>query len=209
MPAWLLATVLVIGVGTIVVCIGAAVGAYRRRKPLPPVSMTLWRGSELLGQLRESPRTGPDADSRGGARSQFTGYLIPRAEVDIHGVIQSRPYNDSRSCTQIPAEPIIAARAGENHPRPATGPNVDLQPLSAEGTTPLEAQLVLRGEDGVEIPAYGIILLELRYEPGAFARMKHSLGDGGDPIPDDAYINGRVWRVSVGFDSPFDLAFRD
>ena len=65
------------------------------------------------------------------------------------------------------------------------------------------------GEDGVEIPAYGIILLELRYEPGAFARMKHSLGDGGDPIPDDAYINGRVWRVSVGFDSPFDLAFRD
>ena len=106
-------------------------------------------------------------------------------------MIQSRPYNDSRSCTQIPAEPIIAARAGENHPRPATGPNVDLQPLSAEGTTPLEAQLVLRGEDGVEIPAYGIILLELRYEPGAFARMKHSLGDGGDPIPDDALTAAR------------------
>ena len=209
MPAWLLATALVIGIGTIVACMGVAVSAYRRRRPRPSVSLTLWRGSELLGQLRERPHTGSDAESRGGERPDFTGYLIPRAEVEIHGVIQSRPFNDARSCTQIPAEPTIATGVRENHP-PVSRTRVELQPMSAEDITPFEAQLILRGENGAEIPAYGIVLLESRYEPGTFALMKHgALADSVDPIPDDGYINGRVWHVSVSFGSPFDLAFRD
>ena len=209
MPTWLLAAALVIGIGTLVASMGVAVSAYRRRQPRPTVPMTLWRGSELLGHVRESPDTGADAESRGGERSKFTGYLIPRAEADIHGVIQSRPFNDARSCTQIPAAPTIVTGVGGNHP-PAPTTHVALQPMSTEDVTPLEAQLVLRGENGAEIPAYGIALLESRYEPGTFALMKHgALGDSVDPIPDDVYINGRVWHVSVSFGSPFDLAFRD
>ena len=168
--------------------------------------LTLWRGSQLLGELRmHSPAISlPDRRPRQfHARSAF---LIPAEGVALEGVQQMRisVLNETR-VFQDPIEPSVSSKEGAPDLRRDNRPIAALEPMTPEEAlgVPYAAQLRLVGDEDEELETRALWLHESRYDPDVFSLFQHGIpGESMERIPTEAYVRGSVWTVTFAFDPP-------
>lgn len=163
------------------------------------MSLTLWRGDQLLGALRTRAPSAYEQRPRPGKPPSLSAVLIPSVEARaLSGVWQVHIEIGTFSAVrQFPIEPDIVA---ERYRRPAaqqqhSGP-LELRPLSpAEAAgVPREVQLVVRDADGAAFLPRMIQLVEVRYEPALYEVALRE-------VPSEALVNGSVWCVFISFAS--------
>jgi hypothetical protein len=170
------------------------------------MTRTLWRGSELLGELLMRVHTSPSPDR--GPRQFLThsAYLIPAEGVTLNGVQQMRiPVLDETRVFQDTIEPSISSRQDSPDPTRRSRPVVALEPMTPEEAlgVPYSSQLRLVGEDGEELQPRAIWLHERRYDSTTFTLIQNGIpGEPVEAIPSEAYVNGSVWDVLFAFDPP-------
>jgi hypothetical protein len=162
------------------------------------VTLTLWRGEQLLGELRTrapSPRPRPEARVKPPSLSAF---LIPAEGAPaLSGVWQLRfPFGPA--VRQHPVEPDIVAERYLRPQQENSGP-VALQPMSPEeeAGVPREIQLTVRDAAGTVFLPRQLHLLEVRYEPEHYETARRE-------VPAEALVNGSVWCLFVAFASELD-----
>jgi hypothetical protein len=166
------------------------------------MSLTLWRGDQLLGALQKRAPSPREQRPRPGRPPSLSAVLIPAPEAPaLSGVWQIHIELGTYSAVrQFPVEPDIVAERYQKAPshRSHSGP-VELQPMSpaeAAGVT-LEEQLTVRDADGTAFLPLQIQLLEVRYEPALYEAALRE-------VPSEALVNGSVWCVFVSFASELE-----
>lgn len=168
--------------------------------------ITLWRGAQLLGELRmDSPAT----SSAGERPRQFhrqSAFLIPAEGAALEGIQQGRiSFLNKTWVFQDPIEPSISSREDTPALPRKNRPFTELEPMPPDkaGGVPLAAQLRLVGDDGEELDTRAIWLHESRYDPDIFSLIQNGIpGVPMEPIPAEAYVAGSVWTVMFAFDPP-------
>lgn len=163
------------------------------------MSLTLWRGDQLLGALRRRAPSPYEQRPRPGKPPSISAVLIPAADAPaLSGLWQVRIEIAAFSAVrQFPIEADIVAEryrqpaAQQQHPGPlALRP---LSPAEAAGV-PREVQLMVRDADGAAFLPRMIQLLEVRYEPALYEVALRE-------VPSEALVNGSVWCVFISFAS--------
>ena len=165
------------------------------------MTLTLWRGDRLLGELRTRA---PDPNEQPWRRDKppsISAILVAAPSAQLVGVWQVQlPIPGLPAIHQYPLEPDIVAE--RQHRRAAMQVNpgpVKLQPMSPEEAqgVPREVQLTVHDAGGRVYLPWQIRLEEVRYEP---AQYEIALRE----IPAEALINGSVWCAFVVFASDID-----
>lgn len=165
------------------------------------MTLTLWRGDQVLGELRMRAASPHERPPRADKPPTLSAVLIPVDSADLHGVWQVvLPLPGLPLVRQYPVEPdIVAERERRFATRQENPGPVALKPMSpdeARGVPPA-VQLTVRDAVGhVYLPSQ-IRLEEVRYEP---AHYDIALRE----IPAEALINGSVWCAFVAFASALD-----
>jgi hypothetical protein len=143
------------------------------------MSLFLWQGNDLLGELHERPVS---------ARPWLQSVLLRASpEKPLNGVMQViAAFTDRTLVMQTPRAPDIVA---ERHiPRLPTGPSVVGLTSPPPRPPPPEMVLTVRTADGTIVPARLITLEEHR-----------PLATGYDPeidlLPASGFVDGSVWLV--------------
>ena len=159
------------------------------------MTLTLWRGDQLLGELRtraSSPRT------RRAKPPSLSAVLIPADGAPApSGVWQlCMPFGPVGAVQQHPLEPDVVA---ERHRRPHQESSGALQPMSPEEAAgvPREVQLTVRDAAGTVFLPRQILLEEVRYEPAHYE-------DALREVPAEALVNGSVWGFFASFASELE-----
>ena len=165
------------------------------------MTLTLWRGDHLLGELRKRAPSSYDPPRRRDKPPSLSAVLVAAPGAPLIGVWQVNPPIPGFSAVQqFPVEPdIVAERARRDATRKVNPGPVALQPMSPEEARgiPREAQLTVHdAESRVYLPLQ-IHLEEVRYEP---AQYEIALRE----IPAEALINGSVWCAFIVFASDLD-----
>jgi hypothetical protein len=168
--------------------------------------LTLWRGSQLLGELRMHSPVASLPDRRPRQFHTRSAFLIPAEGVALEGVQQMRvPILDETRVFQDPIEPSVSSKEDALDLRRDNRPVAALEAMTPEEALgiPYAAQLRLVGDAGEEVETRALWLHESRYDPEVFSRIQHGVpGESMDPIPTEAYVRGSVWTVTFVFDPP-------
>lgn len=170
------------------------------------MTRTLWRGSELLGELLMRAPAPRSPHRRPRQFHKVSAFLIPAEGAALEGIQQMCiPVLNETRVFQNPIEPSISSRQDAPDPIRKSQPLAVLRPMTPEEAlgVPYSAQLRLVGEDGEELHPRGIWLHERRYDPEIFALVQNGIpGEPVEAIPAEAYVNGSVWDVVFAFDPP-------
>ena len=161
------------------------------------MALTLWRGSRLLGELRERPPSSLRIWTLHGPDRTLSAVLLPQAAAPLEGVWQTRVSPGRRG--PVFQHAVSVDIVSERH-----GPRAQDRSASAvaapkagasepHGGVPRERQFCVVDDAGVEIPIRGLWIQESRYEEKDFAVPLRE-------VPPAALVNGSVWTVSVVFD---------
>ena len=159
------------------------------------MALTLWRGSTLLGELRERPPSPYRVWALNGPHPSLSAVLLPRADAPLEGVWQFRHSLSRRAPVfQHAVPPDIVSERHRPHARPTASAVVALgpgPPVRQRGV-PREQQLRVIGDVGAELPIRSVQMMESRYEEKDFAVPLRE-------VPAAALVNGSVWTVFVVF----------
>jgi hypothetical protein len=164
------------------------------------MTLTLWRGNQLVGELLpRSPAHQPH--QRAGKPPSVAAFLVRSADAPpFEGVWQFAPPFPGMGVQQRPVEPDIVAQRYRRATRaqPSPGP-VALQPMSPDEAKgiPVENQLTVHEASGRIYRPLQVVLRESRYEPEHYA-------DALREAPPNALVDGVVWTVLVVFTSELD-----
>jgi hypothetical protein len=170
------------------------------------MTRSLWRGSELLGDLLMGAPAPPSPDRRPRQFHTLSAFLIPAEGAASEGVQQIRiPILQETRVFQDPIEPAISAKQDAPDPIRKSHQVVALEPMTPEAAlgVPHDAQLRVIGDDGEELETRALWLHECRYDPEIFALIQHGIpGESAETIPANTYVNGSVWTVTFAFEPP-------
>jgi hypothetical protein len=163
------------------------------------VTLTLWRGEHLLGELlmrAPSERVRPPSPDKPPSLSAF---LVPAPDaVALEGVWQiAFPPEVGIGVQQCGVEPDIVAERKQRWATRVTNPGpVALEPMSsgAVAGVPRDVQLTIRASDGAVYLPRQLRLEEVRYEPALYDNALRE-------VPPEAFINGSVWCAFIAFAS--------
>jgi hypothetical protein len=165
------------------------------------MTLTLWRGDQLLGELRKRAPSPQDQPRRPGKPPSLSAVLLAAPGARLIGVWQvNPPFPGFAAVQQFPIEPdIVAERARRDATRVVNPGPIALQPMSPEEAqgVPREVQLTVRDADGRVYLPLQVHLQEVRYEP---AQYEIALRE----IPAEALINGSVWCAFIVYASDLD-----
>ena len=165
------------------------------------MTLTLWRGEELLGELRLRAPSPSECPHASGKPPSVSAFLIPAANrADLEGVWQIHFPIPGLGVQQYPVEPDIVA---DRHRRASTrktnpGPEA-LTPMSPEEVkgVPRERQLTVRDAAGQSFLPLQVHLEEVRYEPEYYEVVLRD-------APAEVLVDGSVWWVLVVFTSELE-----
>jgi len=164
--------------------------------------LTLWRGDQLLGELRTRAPDPHEPPRRPDRPQTLSAILVAAPHAQPMGVWQVQlPLPGSSSIHQYPVEPDIVAERSRHGPgREVNTGHVVLQPMSPEEAkgVPRDVQLTVQDAGGrVHLPLQ-IRLQELRYEP---EHDEIALRE----VPAEALMDGSIWWAIVVFASEIDM----
>jgi hypothetical protein len=165
------------------------------------MTLTLWRGDQLLGELLPRSRDRQTSSHRPGRPPSLAAFLIRGADAPpCEGIWQVAPPAPGIGVQQHPVEPDIVAQRYQRSARPqqSSGP-VALHPISPDEAkgVPVEQQLTVHDASGRVYRPLQISLLESRFEPEHYAEALRE-------APANALVDGVVWTVLVVFASESD-----
>lgn len=174
----------------------------RMRHHNDSLGLTLWRGDQLLGELRTRAPDPHEPPRRPDRPQTLSAMLVAAPNAQPMGVWQVQlPLPGSSSIHQYPVEPdIVAERSRHGSVAEVNPGHVVLQPMSPEEAkgVPRDVQLTVRDAGGrVHLPLQ-IRLQELRYEPEHYEIALRE-------VPAEALMNGSVWWAFLVFASEIDL----
>jgi hypothetical protein len=163
------------------------------------MTLTLWRGDELLGELRQRDRSVHERPSSHAKPPSLSAFLIPsRDAADLSGVWQIVwPPEVGIGVQQHAVEVDVVAERSQRAATRVSNPGpVALEPMSAEAVAgvPRAVQLTVRAVDGTVYLPQQLRLQEVRYEP---ALHDVALREA----PREALVDGSVWCVFLHFAS--------
>jgi hypothetical protein len=165
------------------------------------MTLTLWRGDHLLGELRKRAPSPYEQPRRHDKPPSLSAILVAAPGARLNGVWQVHPPIPGFAAVhQYPVEPdIVAERARRDATRQVNPGPVALQPMSPEEAqgVPREVQLTVHDAAGRVYLPLQVRLEEVRYEP---AHYEIALRE----IPAEALINGSVWCAFIVFASDLD-----
>lgn len=166
------------------------------------MTLTLWRGDQLLGELRvREPVLHAPLRRRDKAQS-LSAILIAAPSAQLVGVWQVQlPIPGLSAIHQYPVEPDIVAERSRHGPGREVNPShVVLQPMSPEEAkgVPRDIQLTVQDAGGRAHLPLQIRLQELRYEPEHYEIALRE-------VPAEALMNGSIWWAIVVFASEIDM----
>jgi hypothetical protein len=164
------------------------------------MTLTLWRGDHLLGELRKRAPSPDEQPRRSGKPPSLSAILVAAPGAPLTGVWQVHfPIPGFAAVHQYPVEPdIVAERACHATRQVNPGPS-ELQPMSpeeAKGVT-REVQLTVQDAEGRAYLPLQVRLEEVRYGPAQYETVLRE-------IPAEALINGSVWCALIVFASDLD-----
>jgi hypothetical protein len=166
------------------------------------MTLTLWRGDQLLGELRKRALSPHDQPRRPGKPPSLSTVVIAAPGAQLIGVWQvNPPFPGFAAVQQFPVEPDIVADRGRREATRVVNPGpIALQAMSPEEAqgVPREVQLTVHDAEGRVYLPLQVRLEEVRYEP---AQYEIALGE----IPAEALINGSVWCAFIVFASDLDV----
>jgi len=166
------------------------------------MTLTLWRGDQLLGELRMRPPDPHEPPRRRDKPHALSAILVAAPNAPLSGLWQVQlPVLGGSSIHQYPVEPdIVAERSRNGSGREGNPGPIELQLMSPEEAkgVPREIQLTVRDADGRVYLPLQIRLQEMRYEP---THQEMALRE----IPAEALMDGSVWWVFVAFASEIDV----
>ena len=163
------------------------------------MTLTLWRGDELLGELIARVRPAHERPQLRHKPPLLSAYLVPAPDsVALDGVWQIvLPPEVGVGVQQRAVEPdIVAERAQRAATQVTTSGPVALEPMSPEAVAgvPQEVQLTVRAADGTVYLPRQIRLQESRYEPALYEAVLQE-------VPLRAFSNGSIWSAFIAFAS--------
>ena len=165
------------------------------------MTLTLWRGDHLLGELLERASNLSVRPNRRDKPPPLSAVLLAAPGARLSGVWQVHvPIPGFAAVHQYPVEPDIVAERGRRDATRSVNPgSVALQPMSPEEAkgVPREVQLTVQDAEGQAYLPLQVHLEEVRYEPTQYETVLRE-------IPAEALINGSVWCVFVVFASDRD-----
>lgn len=165
------------------------------------MSLTLWRGDQLLGDLYPQAPDRNAAPQRDDKPPSMSAFLIPATNATPVGIWQIHwLFPEFSTVHQQAVEPdIVAERHQQRVTRPANAKSVDLQPMAPEEIrgVPRELQLTVRDERGTRYLPSMIRVQESRFEAAHLPGVLQQ-------IPPEALTNGSVWSVLISFSSHAD-----
>ena len=163
------------------------------------MTMTLWRGDQLLGALIARARSAHELPPARPKPPSLSAFLVPTPDAAaLKGVWQiALPPESGIGVQQHAVEPdVVAERDQRAATRPSnTGPMPlrRMSPEAAAGVSP-DVQLTVQAEDGAVYLPRQIRLQEVRYEGALF-------DDALREVPQEALINGSIWCAFIAFAS--------
>lgn len=163
------------------------------------MTLTLWRGDQLLGALIARARSAPEPPPARTKPPSLSAFLVPAPDAAVlNGVWQiALPPEFGLGVQQHAVEPDIVAErerhAATRVSNTGPAPLQRMAPEAAAGVSP-DMQLTVRTEDGVVYLPRQIRLEEVRYEPALF-------DDALREVPHEALINGSIWCAFIAFAS--------
>ena len=165
------------------------------------MTLTLWRGDHLLGELRKRAPNPHEQPRRRDKPPSLSAILVAATDARLVGIWQVHPPVPGFAAVhQYPVEPdIVAERFRRDGTRQVNPGPVALEAMSPEEArgVPREIQLTVHDEEGRVYLPLEVRVEEVRYEP---ANYQIALRE----IPPEALINGSVWCAFVVFASDRD-----
>jgi len=165
------------------------------------MTLTLWRGDHLLGELRKRAPSPYEKPRRRDKPPSLSAVLVAAPGARLTGVWQVHPpFPGFTAVHQYPVEPdIVAERARRGAAREVNPGPVALQPLSPEEAqgVPREVQITVHDAEGRVYLPLQVRLEEVRYAP---AQHEVALRE----IPPEALTDGSVWCAFIVFASDRD-----
>jgi hypothetical protein len=163
------------------------------------MTLTLWRGNQLLGELRARARSAYERPPSHPRPPSLSAFLVPAPEAAaLDGIWQiAWPREAGIGVQQHAVEVDVVAEREQRVATQVTNPGpVALEPMSAEAVAgvPWDLQLTVHAADGVAYLPRQIRLAEVRYEPALYEAALRE-------VPRDALVNGSVWCVLIAFAS--------
>ena len=163
------------------------------------MTLTLWRGDQLLGELLPRSSAHQISNRRPDKPPSLAAFLIRSADAPpCEGIWQIAPPIPGFGVQQHPVEPDIVAQRYQHSGRSqaSSGALHPISPDEAKGV-PVERQLSVHDASGRVYRPLQISLLESRYEPEHYA-------DALLEAPQNALVDGVVWTVLVVFASEIE-----
>jgi hypothetical protein len=162
------------------------------------MTLTLWRGDQLVGELLPRSPARQISNQRPGKPPSLSAFLVRAADAPpCEGIWQVAWPIPGMGVQQRPVEPDIVAqryqRAARPQPHSGSGALHPVSPDEAKGV-PVEKQLTVQDASGRVYLPLQISLLESRYEPEHYA-------DALREAPPHVFVDGVVWTVLVVFAS--------
>jgi len=165
------------------------------------MSLTLWRGEQLLGELVRRPARHVDAERRAGESPSFSGFLIRATNAaPLEGVWQVKPRLPGFGLLQHALKPdIVAERYRNTGSSNSDAPVERAWPVTADAPPAVlvEHQLTIRDASGRVYLPQSIAIRESRFEPKQFAGVLRE-------APAEALVNGVLWTIHAVFMSEID-----
>jgi hypothetical protein len=165
------------------------------------MTLTLWRGEHLLGELRKRAPSPHEQSRRRDKPPSLSAILVAAPGARLVGVWQVYPPIPGFAAVhQYPVEPdIVAERERRDGTRQVNPGPIALQPMSPEEAqgVPRELQLTVHDAAGRVYLPLQVRLEEVRYEPTHYEIALRE-------IPAEALINGSVWCAFIVFASDLD-----
>jgi anti-sigma factor RsiW len=165
------------------------------------MTLTLWRGDQLVGELLPRPSARQTSNRQAGRPPSLAAFLVRAADAPpCEGIWQVAAPILGLGVQQHPVEPDIVAQRYQRSARtqPSSGP-LALHPMSPDEAkgVPVEKQLTVHDASGRVYLPLQISLLESRFEPEHYA-------DALREAPPNALVDGVVWTILVVFASEID-----
>jgi hypothetical protein len=166
------------------------------------MTLTLWRGDQMLGTLIARAPSALDRPPSRDKPPTLSAFLIPASDAGaLDGVWQLVfPAKAGIGVQQRALEPDIVAERMQRAATRVTNPGpISLAPMSPEAVAGVsrEVQLTVRAADGTVHLPQQIRLEEVRYEPSHYEAALRE-------VPRDALIEGSVWWAFIVFASDVD-----
>jgi hypothetical protein len=164
------------------------------------MTLTLWRGDQLLGELVPRLFTPQIWTPRAGRPPSLAAFLVRAADApSCESLWQVAPPIPGVGVQQYPVGPdIVAQRYQRSGPPPRSGPVAlrEVSPDAARGV-PVERQLTVHDASGRVYLPLQISLVESRFESEHYT-------DALREAPLNALVDGVVWTALVVFASEID-----